>query len=228
MQLALVGQLEPDLTDVIRTLVVGCFVPFVDAFDVPIVDPADVTDDVRCDLAEGILAKQSRLDLDARKAITVDGEAGHFLVGKARAQGEAFEVFRLLQEAAESLAIALLDVDELPELVDRLVEVLYPGGRYFERVRGVALGEDDAVAVRNDAAVGNDWHDGDAIAFGERLIMLMLEQLQIDEAADEPRKPQRDKRGHDDQAAAEMRKLALGILELGGLERREPPAALDE
>ena len=228
MQLALVGKLEPDLADVIRALVVRGFVPFVDALDVAVVDPADVADDVRRDLAERILTEQSRLDLHARKAVAVDGEARHLLVGQARAQGQALEVLRLFQQAAESLAVAQLDVDELRELVDRLVEVFYAGGRDLERVRRVALGEDDAIAVGNDAAVGNDRHDGDAIAFRERLVMLMLEQLQVDEAADEPRKTQHDKRGRGYQAAAKMRELALRILELGRLEGRERPAALDE
>ena len=58
--------------------------------------------------------------------------------------------------------------------------------------------------------------------------MLVLEHLQIDEAADEPREAQHDKRGRAHQAAAEMRELALGILELGRLECRERAATLDE
>ena len=45
VQLALVGQLEADLADVVGALVVGGLVPVVDPVDIAIVDAADVADD---------------------------------------------------------------------------------------------------------------------------------------------------------------------------------------
>ena len=90
----------PDLADVVGALVVRGLAPVLDALDVAVVDAADVADDVRGDLAERVLAEQPRLDLHARKAVTVDREARDLLVGQPRAQRQAFEVLRFLEERA--------------------------------------------------------------------------------------------------------------------------------
>ena len=89
---------------------------------------------------------------------------------------------RLLEESKnfeslplEALAIPRLNLDDGGQLVDRLVEILDPRRRNFERIGGIALRQHDAVAVGHHAAVGNDRHDGDAVAFRKRLIMPMLE-----------------------------------------------------
>ena len=77
-----------------------------------VVDAADVADDVRGDFAERILAEQPRLDLDAGKAIAIDGEARDLVVGQPRAQRQALEILRFLEQLAEALAVARLDVDD--------------------------------------------------------------------------------------------------------------------
>ena len=120
------------------------------------VDAADVADDVRGDLAVRILAEEPRLDLDAGEAVAVHREARDFLVGQTRAQRQAFEILRFLEQLPEALAVARLHVDDFRERVDRLVEILHARGLDLERVGGVALREHDAVAVGDDAAIGND------------------------------------------------------------------------
>ena len=126
VQLALVGKLDADLADVVGALVVGGLLPPGDALEVAVGDAPDVADHVRRDLAVRILAEQARLDVDAGEAIAVDGEARDLLVGQPRAQRQALEVLRLVEELAEALAVARLDVDDRRQLVDRRVEAPDP------------------------------------------------------------------------------------------------------
>jgi len=108
VQLALVGELDADLADVVGALVVGSLVPLLDASNVAVVDPPDVADDVRGDLAQRVVPEQPRLDLHAGKSVAVDREAGDLVVGEPRAQRQALEVPRLVEQLAEALAVARL------------------------------------------------------------------------------------------------------------------------
>ena len=189
-----------------------------DAVEVLVVDAADVADRVRGDLAVRVLAEEPRLDLDAGKAVAVDGEARDLLVGQPRAQRQALEVLRFLEQLAEALAVARLDVDDLGERVDRRVEILDPRRLDLERVGRVALREHDAVAVGDDAAIGHDRHDGDAISLGESLVVAVLDDLQVEEAREQRGERQQHEHAGHAQAAPEEEHLALGIAQLGRAE----------
>src|SRR5947207_1170669 len=193
-----------------------------------IVDPADIADHVRSELAERVLAEEPRLDLHSGKTVAVDREARHFLIGQTGTQRQALEVLGFLEQPLETLAVARLDLDEASEPIDGLVEVPHARGGYFERVRRIALRQHDAVAIGDDAAIGNDRHDGDPIAFGERLIVPMLEDLQIHEAAQEACKTDHDQCGSDDQPAPKEEELALRIPELGRPEAGARALAVDK
>jgi hypothetical protein len=220
VQLTLVGELDADLADIVGALVVGALAPLVDAYEVAIVDASDVADRMRCNFAVRILAKEPRLDLDSRKPIAIDSEARDFVVGQLGAKREAFEVLGLVHQLLEALAVARLHLDDLGERIDRSLEILHARGLDFERVRGEALGEDDAIAVTDDAAVGNDRHDRNAIRFGERLIVIVLDDLQEEEAAHQSEERNDDERTGDRQPPPEQEELALGIPELARPECR--------
>src|ERR1700676_334377 len=83
----------------------------------------------------------------------------------------------------------------------------------------MALRQHDAVAVGHHAAVGNDRHDGNAITFGERLIMTMLEQLEVNKTAEETAERDDHHRTRDQQPPAEMQQLALRVPELRAADR---------
>ena len=122
---------------------------------------------VRADLAERVVAEQPRLDLDAREAVAVDGEARDLLVGEARADRQALEVAASPRSSLlEARAVARLDVDELGELVDGALDVAHLARRDLQRVGRVVAREHDAVAVEDQAAVGHDRHDRDAVVLG--------------------------------------------------------------
>src|SRR6185295_5721906 len=129
--------------------------PYTTLFRSLVVDAADVTDDMRRDFAERVVAKQACLDVDARKPVPVHGEPRHFVVGEPRADRQALEVLRLLEQLAKALAVARLYVDDRGQLVDRVVEIPHARRRDLERVGRIALREHDAVAVGDDAAVGD-------------------------------------------------------------------------
>src|SRR6185369_5861739 len=214
VQLALVGKLDADLADVIRAFVVGGLVPVVDARDVAVVDPADVADDMRGDLAQRVLAEEARLDLDARETVAVDGKARDFVVGEPSPQRQAFEVLRLLEQLAKAPAVARLDLDDRRELVDRLVEILYPRRLDFERVRRIALREHYAVAICDHAAIGHDRHDRDAVGLGERLVIAVLEDLQIQEAREERAERDQNDDAGDREPPLEHELRLLGIAQV--------------
>ena len=162
----------------------------------------------------GILAEEARLDLDAGKAVAVDGEARDLLVGKARAQRHALEVLRFVEELLEALAVARLDVDDRRQLVDGRLEVADLRRRELERVRGVALREHDAVAVGDHAAIGDDRHDRDAVGLREHAVVVVLVHLQVHEAREQ--RAERGKREHarDHQAPAEEEHFAFRVAHL--------------
>ena len=163
---------------------------------------------MRRGFAVRILPKQPRLDLDARKAVAIDGEARDFLVGQPCAQRQALEVLRVLEQSLESLPVARLDVDDPGQLVDRRLEILHARRRDFEGVGRVALRQHHAVAVGDDAAVGRDRHDRDAIAFRQRLVVPMQDHLQVDETTEQT--DERDEHQHagDHKPAAERKARA--------------------
>ena len=228
MQLALVRKLDADLADVVRSFVVRGLVALIDALEVVIIDASDVADDVRCDLAERILPEQARLDLDARKAIAIDGEARDFLVGEPRAQGHRFEVLRFVEQLPESLAIARRDLDQRRQLLDRIVEILDLRGRDFERVRGEALREHDAVAIGDHAPIRHCGHQRDPIALGERRIVALHHDLQEHEAAEQRNECEHDNDTRQRQPAAEEVELAFRVFEFGhGCSGSGPPLSME-
>ncbi len=215
VQLAFVRQLDADLADVVGALVVRRFVALFDAVDVGFVDPADVADHMRGQLAVRILAEQPRLDLDPGEAIAVDREPRDFLVGQPRAQRHALEILRFVEELAETLAVAGSDLDQRRQLLDRILEVLHLRWRHLERVRGVALREHDPVAIGDHAAVRHDRHQRDPVALGERRVVALHRDLQIEEAAEQHHERNDHDRARQRQPAAEQKQLALAILQLG-------------
>ena len=174
---------------------------------------------MRGDFGEGILAEEPRLDLHAGKAVLIGRESRDFLVGEARAQRQALEILGLFEQALETLAVARLHVDNRGQCIDRLVEILHPRRSDFERIGRIALRQHDAIAICHHAAVGNDGYDGDAVAFRERLVVPVLDQLEIDETGEKPAECDDHQRARNQQPAPEKMLLELRVPQLGRAER---------
>src|SRR4051812_20796430 len=107
----LVALLEADLTDVIGAAVIRVD-PFVfKLLDFAGVDAPDMADYVRKQFTLRILAEQPRVDFDARKAITVGGEARDLLVRQPRANRQALETFAFFHQLAEPAPVLRRDLN---------------------------------------------------------------------------------------------------------------------
>jgi hypothetical protein len=89
---------------------------------------------VGADVAEWVLAKEPRLDLDALEAIAIGGELGDFLVREAVFDRQALGIARLGKQLPEARAVTRGDVDVLRDLVDGALDVLHPTREDLERV----------------------------------------------------------------------------------------------
>ena len=134
-----------------------------------------------------ILAEQARLDLDAREAVAVGGEARHLLVRQARADRQALGVAHFRIELAEAAAILGLHLDHLAQFLDRALHVAHLGGKDLQRVGRIVARQHHAVAVQDQAAVGRDRHDRDAVVLRLGGVGVVLHHLQLDEAREQQR-----------------------------------------
>ena len=183
---------------------------------------------MRGDIGVRVLAEQPRLDLDAGKRVAMNGEPRDLLVGKARTERQALEIPRFLHQLAESLAIAVADIDDLRERVDRLVQILDPRRRDFQRVTGVALGKHNAVAIGDHAAIRHDRNDRDPVGLGERLKMLVLYDLQVKETREETGEREQHESTGEPQPATEKETIAFRVAEIGARAGTEAALARDE
>jgi len=198
----------------VGTLVVGLPVGFLDPLQITVGDAADVADGVRTDGSEGILAKEPGPDLDTGKAVALGGEDRHFGVGQTGADRHRLEILGLVEQALEALAVLGLDVDQLGQSVDRRVEVSGQRGRDFQRIRRVVARQNDAVAVGDHPAVGNDGDERDAVVFGAGAVEVVLQDLQPDEAPDQRAEgEEHDERGNPE-PETEAVEVALGVVKV--------------
>ncbi len=155
-------------------------------------------------------AEEPRLDLEAREAESVHRELRHLLLGEPGADRQALEVLALLLQALEAAPVARGHLDHLRELVDGALDVAHLAGRDLERVGGIVGGEHLAVAVEDEAAVGNHGHHGDAVGLRERVVVLALDDLQPDEAGgDEREGGEREEPRHREAGAEDVELRAL-------------------
>ena len=157
----LVALLDAELADVVGAAVVGLrpLRPVLDRLLLGLVDAPDVAEHVAADLAQRIVAEQPRLDLDAGEAEALGGEARHLLVGELGADRQRVEALAFVLQPLEAAPVARRDLDQLGQLVDRRLQSRRSlRRRDLQRVGRVVVGQHDAVAVDDQAAVGHDRH----------------------------------------------------------------------
>ena len=213
MQVFFVTLFEADLAEVFGAAVIGVVAFFFELVEFALVDAADVADDVRKEFALRILTEQARIDVDAGKAVAVGGETRDLFVGEAVADRQALEAFAFFEKFFETTAVARRDFHHRRERVDQRVDVLDLARRDFQRVGGVVVREHDAVAIDDDAAVGHDGCDRDAVGFGQRAVVLVLHHLQPEEAQEQHEEHEDDETRGDGQTQTEVVDLALRISE---------------
>ena len=230
VQLGFVALLDADLADVFRAAVVIRILArvirharlavgiahVVDAVQVALGDTADVADHVRRRFAQRVLAEQPRMHVHARKAEALRRKARDFLVRQLTADRQALEAARIFHQALEATAVARLDIDHLGKLVDRVIErVLQLGRRDLQRVRRIVARQHHAVAVHDDAAVGLDGRDRNAVVFRLGRVLLVLDLLQPEEARQQQPEADEHEQGGRRQPQAEARQLLFDVADFG-------------
>ncbi len=161
------------------------------------------------------MAEQARLDLHARQPVAIGRDAGDLLIGQARLERDRFGGPEFFVEPLEASAFTRRDLDDGGQLVDRALQVGDLLRVQLERVGGVVAREHDAVAVGDDAAVGRLGLDIDAVRFGQLGEVLVLDDLQIEEAAEDERERGEDRRTCDQEPLLEAGQLGFGVSEFG-------------
>ena len=180
------------------------------------VDAPDVTEKMRTHFSQRVLPEQPRLDIHARETEAVGREFGHLLVCQARADGQAVGALGLDHQALEAYAVALPDLDDAREVIDYGLDVSHLVRGDLQRVRGVVARQHHAVAVGDEAAVGYDGHDGNAVVLRFGLVVVMLHHLQINEARQENAEQRQYHGAGNADAQLEEIKLAFVVAELSG------------
>ena len=209
VQLKLVLLLQAGFSDVIGALVVGLLLVFLDDFKIRPVDPIDIAEGVRSHRTERVLTEQAGLDFDTGEQVAIGRKTGDLLVIQSGTDGQAFKGLALLEQLAEATPVFRLNFDQLAQALDRGVEILDLGRRDFERERRVIARHDRPVTVEDDATIGRNRNQRDAIVFGTRNVVVVLDDLQKDEAPDQQAKTQDHEACRNGDARAETVKVAI-------------------
>ena len=187
------------------------FGELLDALEVARRYASDVADHVRSDLTERIVAEQARAQFDTREPEAIGGEARDVLVGQAGADRNRVEALGFLEQLLEATAVARLDVHHLRQFVDRLLEVLDLGRGDLQRVRRVVAGDDRAVAVLDQPAVGRNRQNRDPVRLGLFAVGLVPGDLQPREARHEDCEGRQHEGAGHQHTRAEVLDFAFGI-----------------
>ncbi len=211
VQLVLVGRLDAELADVVRT---GVGRPIeIGARLVALRDRADVADCMDCRTAERIPAPQSRADVDAGELLTSDGEAGHFLLVELKTQRYRLEAALAAQQLSDARVVLFAHEAELAQPLERRRDVRDLLGGQLQLVGRQVFRQHDAVAIEDQPAGRRHRLDADPVAAGQVGEMLVLEHLQVDQPADQQQQQAGNDHGGGDRAGEESAPLGPVILD---------------
>ncbi len=219
VQSGLLALLDAELADMVGAAVVGRVVGILDALLLALVDAADVADGVAADVAQRVVAEEPGLDVHAREAVALRGEARDLLVRQARADRQRLEAARLLHEPLEPAPVAGVDLHDLGEFVDRVLQAIDLRGRDLQGVGRVVGGQHHAVAVLDEPPVGHDGNDRGAVALGLVGEVFVAHHLQHEQARHDQAHGKQHHEAHDEDAQAEPREIGLGVAQLGHVGR---------
>ncbi len=213
VQFALVTLLDAEFADVVGAAVIGLVLGFLEILFFGTVDAADIADQVAADLAERVVAEQTSLDLDRRKAEPLRGETCHLLVTELGADRQRLETLAFVDQSLETFAVARLDLDQFSQRVDRRVEIDCLRRRDLQRERRIVVGQHDPVAIDDQTAVRNDRHHRDAVVVGTGRQFLVFINLQKDQSRSQQAETDQDERHRSKQPGAEAAEFEFDIFQ---------------
>ena len=120
---------------------------------------------------------------------------------------DTLEIVALLPEFLEAFAVKVADFYQLADFCNGFLQITNFSWRYFERIGEKIVCENNTVFIHNQTAVGDNRHKGDAVILSERLVMVVLRDLQV-------RKSERQdgKQGEYDQPSKAKSELEIMLL----------------
>ncbi len=177
----LVTVLERDLADQRRARIVA----LVDRLEIRGADAADVTERMRDGLTVGIVAREPRANLDTGEAWAIHRESRDFVVQEALANRDRLEPTVRPDPRVDLADVVGIDQAHRRKACQGVVQVRNLFGCELQLIARHVLGQDDAVAVEDQAARGWDGLYPDPVALRLRREILVFEDLQLRESADD-------------------------------------------
>ena len=175
---------------------------------------ADIADHMCAGVAQRIVAKQSGPHFDALEAKPIRGDPGGFFIREPGLERQPLGIARVVVEALEAASFALTDLDDLCQLINRLVEIDNLPRRQFECEGRDVLGQCDAVAVVDQPACRCHRYDRDAIVFGLGVKRIVADDLQPEEAREHHTEHQNDHHPGEHQAPAQSSQVGFALADV--------------
>ncbi len=182
-------------------------------FQVLVIDPANVADDVREQVAVRVAAGQVGFQLHAGITPAVHREARHFLVGDAQLERHRQEAAARLARLVEGFQVFRGDAQDLRQPGQGGIHVLDLVRGDVQPERGHVLGQQPPVAVIDHAAPGNHRPRLDAVGFRARGVGVVVQHLQLEVPAAQP--DQADQHAEEAQRGAAPELFGFGARILG-------------
>ena len=192
MQFAFVALFDAQLSDVFGAAVVAVFVLILNALFFARIDAADVADQMAAQFAMRVLTKQACLDVHTGEPVALSRESRDLFVREPVANGQGVEALGFFAQSLETSAVARLNVHDLAQRLDGGFQVGHLGWRDLQGVGRVVVGQHDAITVQDRAPRRDGGKNRRPVVFRLLEQFLMLDHLQIHQAAEQQNKTHED------------------------------------
>ena len=154
---------DPQLTDIVRSSVVGQLAVFIKAVDVFVVNLGNVANHMRQRGAVGIVATLISFHFHAGETVLIHRKAGHLdfrKIGFNRNRGEAVRAGALFFEGRD---IVIVKVDNAFQRFQRILNIIDFFRHHLDLIDGAVQRQRGAVTIVNNAAAGCDRHQLNAV-----------------------------------------------------------------
>ena len=162
-----------------------------DRLDVPIRNLGHIADDVRERSAERVVARLVHIDHHAGQFVGVLIDLGELLPGQVALDRHRVELGRRIDVADDGAPPLQRVGQHTPQKIQRLVQILGFVAHHQHPETGAIAGDDDAVAVLDQAARRRDHAKVELVLRRQGRIFLSLHDLQLAQPSDQRGDPQR-------------------------------------
>jgi hypothetical protein len=211
MQLGLETLFDTQFADVLGTTVVGRVVRLLKHFLFGGVDSTDVANHVTGQFTKRVVAKQPRLDVNARKTVALGGKFGHLRIAQATTQRQRFKTFGFFAQFLEAPSVTRSDLKHSGEFVNGLLQIGNFRRRHLQCVGRIVARQHNPVAVQDQTAIGHDRHDGGPVVFGLCPQVVVSHHLQVNQTRHHQPKTRHDHQARYQNPHPEARQLGLNV-----------------